>query len=516
MFRIGITFILVLLSQTITISAMTVTPACALYGGFDGCATRSDSDIVGYLSDKWNVKFSNNNSIVIFKNGQEKFDDLFSALREARQSIHLEYFNFRNDSISSCLFEILKERVRAGVKVRALFDGFGNSSNNKPLKRSYLDSLRKSGIEIYEFDPMRFPYINHAIHRDHRKIVVIDGMIAYTGGMNVADYYIKGKPEFGDWRDIHARVEGDAVGSLQSVFINFWNKVTGQDLSGAKYFPGEKDASKYFLDLPKDEDSTAGKKRIGVVNRDPYVSPKIIHDTFVRAIDGAQKQIQIINPYFTLCPHIKKALKKAIKRGVDVQVMVSAKSDIPITPRIVEYNVHHLMRNGAKVYFYLGGFHHSKIMMVDSLYSFIGSANLNSRSLSFDYECNLLIADVPTTKHLQDIFEIDKHQRCIMLTPAIWRKVSKWKKFKGWFFHFLTPFVENERGNRLNPTKGEYTEYLEIKKNGNKKEEICLNVEDWFKSGSPSPGLSYICSGIIRNIPGIIPTNSLISSSSHE
>lgn len=410
---------------------------------------RSDSAIVHYLEDEWGVKFSDNNSIVIFKKGQEKFDDLFAALREAKHSVHLEYFNFRNDSISACLFEILKERASKGVEVRALFDGFGNSSNNKPLKRRYLDSLRSAGIEIYEFDPLRFPYINHAFHRDHRKIVVIDGMVAYTGGMNVADYYIKGKPEFGDWRDIHSRVQGDAVGHLQSVFINFWNKVTGQNLKGARYYPGEKDASGYFPNLPKDADSTAGRKKIGVVNRDPYTSSKIIHDTFVEAISGAKSQIQIINPYFTLCPHIRKALKRAVRRGVDVEIMVSAKSDIPITPRIVEYNVHKLMRSGAKIHFYLGGFHHSKIMMVDSLYSFIGSANLNSRSLSFDYECNLLIADRPTTKHLQDIFDIDKQQRCIMLTPALWRKVSKWKKFKGWLFHFLSPFVNKDNGESI-------------------------------------------------------------------
>ena len=113
------------------------------------------------------------------------------------------------------LFTLLVHKAAEGVKVRALFDGFGNSSNNRPLRRRHLDSLRARGIEIYEFDPIRFPYLNHIAHRDHRKIVVIDGQVAYTGGMNVADYYIMGKPEFGEWRDLHTRVEGDAVGELQ-------------------------------------------------------------------------------------------------------------------------------------------------------------------------------------------------------------------------------------------------------------------------------------------------------------
>lgn len=409
-----------------------------------GCPA-PDSAIVHYLQQEFGVRFSANNSIVIFKNGQEKFDDLFKAIRAARSSVHLEYFNFRNDSISECLFRLLAERVREGVKVRILFDGFGNSSNNRPLKKKHIQKIREQGIEIYEFDPLRFPWINHALHRDHRKIVVIDGCVAYTGGMNVADYYIKGKPEFGDWRDIHARIEGDAVGELQAVFIGFWNKVTQQSLQGPQYYPGEREAKVLFPDLSADTDATAGHKTAGVVNRDPHTSPRIIHDTFVTAINGACKQIQIINPYLTLCRHTKRALRKAARRGVDVQIMVSAKSDIPVTPRIVEYNVGRLMKKGIKVYFYEGGFHHSKIMMVDSVYSFIGSANLNSRSLSFDYECNLLIADTATTRRLQEIFETDKQSRCFLFTPEKQKALGTWKRVKGWLFHWLSPLVREER-----------------------------------------------------------------------
>ena len=336
-------------------------------------------------------------------------------------------------------------KAAEGVKVRALFDGFGNSSNNRPLRRRHLDSLRARGIEIYEFDPIRFPYLNHIAHRDHRKIVVIDGQVAYTGGMNVADYYIMGKPEFGEWRDLHTRVEGDAVGELQRVFLEFWNKVTKQNIHGPQYYPGEKDARQNFGMLKQDTTPTAGTKQVGVVNRVPKATPRIIHDTFIHSINTAEKQILIINPYLTLCRHLKKALKNAAKRGIDVQIMVSEKSDIPITPRIVEYNVHKLMKAGVKVYFFQGGFHHSKIMMVDSTYSFVGSANLNSRSLSFDYECNLLINDPYTTQELQSIFYFDRDNRCFLLTPERWKQWSKWRRAKGWLLHFLTPFVECDK-----------------------------------------------------------------------
>lgn len=408
-------------------------------------SARADSAVVAYLESVYDVKFTGNNRLVFFTNGQDKFDDLFEAVRQARHTIHLEYFNFRNDSISHELFSLLIQKAAEGVKVRALFDGFGNSSNNRPLRRVHLDSLRASGIEIYEFDPMRFPWINHALHRDHRKIVVIDGLVAYTGSMNVADYYIHGKPEFGDWRDVHMRIEGQAVGSLQAVFVGFWNRVTGQDLKGPELYPGGRDARLYFKDLRPDTTSTAGKKLLGIVDKGPGSPKRIIKDTFVKVIDEARQQIQLINPYFTLSPRVRRALKRAVRRGVDVQIMVSAKSDIPITPRIVERNAKRMMKAGAEVWIYEGGFHHSKIMMVDSAMSFVGSANLNARSLTFDYECNVLIADSFSTRQLQSVFERDKRSHCVLLTPERWEQLPRWQRFKGWLFQIFTPFCQNAR-----------------------------------------------------------------------
>lgn len=154
-------------------------------------AQTSDSLIVSQLRAK-GIKFSRNNSVTLLMSGQEKFDDMFSAIRQAKSSIHLEYFNFRNDSIANMLFDLLAVKAKEGVEVRALFDGFGNTSNNQPLKKEHIKRIREQGIQIYEFNPVRFPWLDDIFNRDHRKIVIIDGLIAYTGGMNVADYYIKG------------------------------------------------------------------------------------------------------------------------------------------------------------------------------------------------------------------------------------------------------------------------------------------------------------------------------------
>lgn len=118
-------------------------------------------------------------------------------------------------------FDLLAEKVKEGVEVRAMFDAFGNWSNNKPLKKRHLKKIREQGIEIVKFDPFTFPYINHAAHRDHRKIAVIDGEVAYTGGMNIADYYINGLPKIGTWRDMHMRIEGDARQTCKKYFLPY-------------------------------------------------------------------------------------------------------------------------------------------------------------------------------------------------------------------------------------------------------------------------------------------------------
>ena len=401
-------------------------------------AQTSDSIIVNIL-EKNNIIFSKNNSVTLLYSGQEKFDDMFCAIRQAKSSIHLEYFNFRNDSIAFKLFDLLKEKAAEGVEVRALFDGFGNDSNNQPLKKKHIKKLREDGIEIYEFDPVRFPWINHVFTRDHRKIVVIDGNIAYTGGMNVADYYINGTEQVGEWRDLHCRIEGGAVSQLQMIFLKIWNRTTGQDIWGPKYFRAYEPST--FKGLKPDTTLSAKKKTVGIINREPHTSNKIIRTFYYGAIDNAKDSIKLVNPYLTMNKKLKKKLKNALKRGVKLEIMVSAKSDIPLTPDCVFYNVHKLMKKGADIWVYEPGFHHTKIIMVDGLFCTVGSANLNSRSLSWDYEANAVIIDKNTTKELDVMFENDK-KNSFYLTEKKWDEIrSPWKKFVGWFANILSPFL---------------------------------------------------------------------------
>ena len=394
------------------------------YSLLTASAQSSDSMTVEQMS-ALGIHFTNDNKVELLMSGREKFERLFEDIRQAKQSVHLEYFNFRNDSIASLLFDILREKRKEGVEVRAAFDGFGNDSNNQPLKKSHLAALHADSINIREFDPIRFPWVNHIWPRDHRKIVIIDGRIGYTGGMNVADYYIVGTEQVGEWRDMHCRIEGPAVNDLQAIFARFWKKLGKEDLSDPRYYQG----------------TYAGKKMIGIVNREPNTSNEIMRRLYIHALDNAKDSVKIVNPYFVPTPSVMKALKRCAERGVKMDIIMSAKYDVPLTPDVVYYNMRKLIKRGVNVWRYRLGFHHSKIMMVDGKFCTVGSTNLDARSMRFDYEINALIIDPETTAKLDAKF-IEDTKQCDLITMEEWNKSrSTWQRFRGWFGHLLTPFL---------------------------------------------------------------------------
>ena len=384
-------------------------------------AQSSDSLLVADMRRE-GIAFMQGNNVRLLMSGRDKFADMFETIRQAKSSVHLEYFNFRNDSIANLLFDILREKRKQGVEVRALFDGFGNDSNNQPLKKEHLKKLHADSINIYEFDPIRFPWVNHIWPRDHRKIVVIDGEVAYTGGMNVADYYIVGTEQVGEWRDMHCRIEGPAVNELQQIFLRMWKRVTKEEISDPKYFQGK----------------PAGDKMIGIANREPHTTNEIMRRFYVHALDAAQDSIKLVNPYFAPTSSVIKALKRCAERGVKMDILMSSKYDIPLMPDVVIYNMKKLAKRGARIWRYRPGFHHSKIMMVDGKFCTVGSTNLDARSLRYDYEINALIIDPEITHELEERFMLDTEKCDLMDEEALKKSQNTWHKFKGWFGHLLT------------------------------------------------------------------------------
>ena len=350
------------------------------------------------------------NQVTILPTAEIKFRDLFETVEKAEKYIYLDYFKFQQDSICRALLEKLRKKVQQGVEVKIVFDSFGNKSSDLPLSDTLQTQIREAGIEIAAFDPVRFPWINHLMHRDHHKIAVIDGKTVYTGGMNVADYYLHGKPKVGKWRDMHIRMEGPIVQAYEELFWKMYNTINKTSSQG-----------KSSSALPSSSEERSG---VGAVfaSRWPKESPRIMRQTYSIAIDNADHLVQIVNPYAGLFGEVRAALRRALERGVRVQFMVSTKSDGKVNDDVTGLEMRKLMNRGAEVYYFSGGFHHSKVMMIDSIFCTVGTTNLDARSLCFDYEVNAFIFDPVTTQKLQEIYYNDIEEHGTLLTPEVFKE----------------------------------------------------------------------------------------------
>jgi len=353
----------------------------------------------------------------ILPTAEIKFRDLFQTIEQAEKYILLDYFKFQQDSICGELLKKLRRKAQQGVDIRIIFDSFGNKSSDLPLSDTLQARIREAGIQIAAFDPVRFPWVNHLLHRNHHKIAVIDGKVVYTGGMNVADYYLHGKPKVGKWRDMHIRMEGTIVKAYEELFWKMWNKEQGARSKEQENTEKPQTPRQNSCPLPP----APCPCTIAFASRWPRESPGIMRQTYSTAIDNAQHLVQIVNPYAGLFGEVRAALRRALERGVRVQFMVSTKSDGKANDDVTGLEMRKLMKRGAEVYLYDGGFHHSKVMMIDSIFCTVGTTNLDARSLCFDYEVNAFIFSPTTTHELQQIFR-DDIEHSTLLTPEVWKE----------------------------------------------------------------------------------------------
>ena len=391
---------------------------------------RQDSVMAQALRDIGGIPFYEDASVVFFDNGRDKYEDLFAAVRHAERFVHLEYFKFYNDGIGGELIHLLHTKVQEGVEVRVLIDGLGNSNRRYRFDRAQLDSIRQLGIQMEVFQTIHFPWLPHYMHRDHRKIAVIDGRVAYLGGMNVADYYIVGKPTIGDWRDMHMRLEGSVVDGLQAIFSYMWYHQTGVRLDPQRYQAVPGDFPRQHL--RPDVTPSAGRKRVALVNRAPGRRSHQVRQSICVAVETARDSICIVNPYPTNVPRLRKALIRALKRCVKVKILVSSNSDSRITPDVVGVQLKRLLNHGAELYYCHDAFHHDKYMTIDGQYCTIGTVNLDARSLRFDHETNVFIFDPHTTAQLNASMH-DELRRCTLVTTREqWRRqYNLWHRVVG-------------------------------------------------------------------------------------
>lgn len=385
---------------------------CILLLSLQAAAQESSSDKTLRQFCEMGLPCYEGNEVELLPSADIKFRDMMDHIRQARRYVHVEYYIFRVDSIGRALFSLLGEKMRQGVDVRVMYDSFGSRGGGCDTEQfdAFIDSVRQTGMPLCEFDTRRFPVLRHLLCRDHRKLVIIDDETAYIGGINVADYYIHGKPELGEWRDMHVRISGPSVEEFIHLFDVMWYTVSGELLG----------LEEPAVPSPSARRDMSGASRSGIVSdvplvvtaREPYWQRAIMRDTYVTAIDNATHLIQIVNPYLTNIVPTHRALVRALRRGVRVELMVSANCDEVVVPEVMGVEMKDLCRQGAHIYYYEGGFHHTKVMTCDDTYCTVGSTNLDGRSLRFNYELNAWFFSPEVTRQLQDIFESDKRDHC--------------------------------------------------------------------------------------------------------
>ena len=355
----------------------------------------------------------------LLTSGKDKFRALEEDIIKAKHYIHIEYYKWYNDSIGSHILDLLAKQVERGVQVRVMYDAFGCSGKAPGVSTEFLEYYRSKGIQLVGFDPMRFPYINHALHRLHRKMVIIDGRMVFTGGLNIADYYLHGKPEIGLWADMHARLTGPIVSEYQSLFGKLWYSETGEYLDSTAYCAFRHEAR--------------GGHEAFVVDREPGKKSARIRQSYISCLDHAQERVRIINPYVILVNSVRKALRRCIERGVEVEILLGHKGDNLISEVSTAREIYNLARRGAKVWLCQECFHHDKVLVVDDSLCSVGTANLDARSLSYDYELNAFYFSTEHCAQLNEYFE--KHKaKSIQLTQENWTQMyPRSKRRLGWW-----------------------------------------------------------------------------------
>lgn len=349
----------------------------------------SKSGIIRLLLNNSKALLTSMNKVTILNNGDETFPAIFEALLNAKHHIHLEYYMIEEDTIGEKLKTILIAKAKQGVEVRLIYDDVGSWG----LSDKYVEELTNAGVQANAFIPVRFPRFAQKINfRNHRKIIIIDGKTGFVGGLNFADRYMYGAPDIGFWRDTHLKLEGTAVGSLQVVFLTDWHFTSDKLLNDSKYFPVYESCEKCFVQI-----ATSG----------PDSDWDSIMQTYFYAISTAKEYLYISTPYFIPNESILTAIKTVALSGVDVRIILPSRSDSKLTYYGSMSYLKELLEADVHIYMYNKGFTHSKVLIVDDVFSSVGTANMDLRSFDQNFEVNALIYDETVATKLKESFMED-------------------------------------------------------------------------------------------------------------
>ncbi len=385
--------------------------------------------IVHYLQTHGPYPAYHNTDVTYFSQGEEAFEAIKQRLREATSFVFLEYFIVSPGSILDELLDILQERAAAGVEIRFLYDGF---SHSKSLSDTFLDELEEIGVQGRVFQPLR-PFLStDQNNRDHRKIMIIDGKIAFTGGFNLADEYANRITLYGHWKDAAVEINGPAVRSFTALFLQMWHSEESQ--------PAQEDFDFYLSSSSLPATANPALGFVLPYGDMPNFPNEIGEMVYMEILTQAEKYVHIMTPYLILDHEMAEVLVYAAQRGVDVKIIFPHIPDKKIPYLIAKSHYMQLLQAGVQLYEYTPGFVHSKVYLCDDRVATVGTYNMDYRSFYLHYEVGALLYDSPALKDIAADFNATL-PLCQPITPDIYRALPLWQRVAGYIFRLFAPLI---------------------------------------------------------------------------
>lgn len=368
---------------------------------------------------------SDNNTVELLINGENKFPDVLQTLRSAKHHIHIEYYIYEDDDIGNQIADILIAKAQAGVEVRFIYDDFGS----RDIRKKLVKRMQEAGVETSPFYKINLIRIaNRVNYRNHRKIIVVDGITGYVGGINVSDKYVNNGKHNLFWRDTHLKITGTSVLNLQFVFLTDWNFCSGKNISiSVAYFP-------------VNHNITFGNTLVQVVSSGPDSDYQSTMYSLIQVIMAARQELLITTPYFIPDKSFLDAIKIAALSGVKVQLLVPGISDSLIVNTTSESYYSEVMRAGVEIYRYQKGFVHAKTLVCDRNIAVVGTVNLDNRSFDLNFEIHAVVFDETTAVALAQQFEADLKD-AKLLTKQVWKNRPRYKKLAQKVLHLFSPLM---------------------------------------------------------------------------
>ena len=384
-------------------------------------------NLAKYMENTGDFLIYKNTEVEYFPIGESKFKSLINELKNAKKYIFMEYFIIAKSKMWNTILEILDEKVREGVEVRVMYDGMCSISM---LPWRFDDKLNEKGIKCKVFSPI-YPVISTVQNnRDHRKIVVIDGEVAFTGGINIGDEYINEYERFGHWKDTSIMLKGDAVKSFVIMFLQMWNLDE----------KNKDDYTKYIAENVKAFEIYNDGSYIIPYSDNPYDDDNVAEQVYLDILNTAKRYVHIMTPYLILDNEIMMALKYAAKRGVDVKIIMPHIPDKQYAYLLARTYYGELLQAGVKIYEYTPGFVHAKVFISDDEEAVVGTINLDFRSLYLNFECASYMYNAKVINNIEEDFQ-NTLQECEEITIESNKKYSAFKKLIGRVLRLFAPLM---------------------------------------------------------------------------